>query len=96
MSKQSYSEWFKNTLRDPLWWIGIGSLVGVIIVNLVRAPYELASAFWCVFGLTFIGMAIRGKDVGHGRPMTTAERLVAVVAGIVIVVLFAVTIFTRP
>ncbi len=85
MSKQPYSELARNALRDPLWWVGLGAAVALVVSYFVEAPYWLISAFWCLFGLTFVASAIRGKDVQRNRPMTRAERIVSAVVGIVIV-----------
>ncbi len=95
MSEMPYSERLRNTMRDPLWWTKIGSLVGVVIANLAKAPYWLAAVFWCVFGLAFIASAIRGKDVGLNRAMTPSERRSSAVIGIVAAVLFGLTVIIK-
>ncbi len=95
MSEMPYSERLKNIARDPLWWIKLLSMVGVVVINLVRGPYWLASAFWCVFGLAFIASAIRGKEMGLDRPMTSYERRVSAVVGILVTALFAITLVVK-
>lgn len=94
MSKRPYSERLRNRARDPLRWIMLGSAVAVVVTSFVQAPFWLVSAFWCVFGLTFVASAIRGKEAG-GEPMTPSERLVLAVGGIAIAVLSVITIVTK-
>ncbi len=96
MSDKSYSNWFKNTLRDPLWWIWILSLIVVAlsaILDMVGvidsdvAPFNAVyNISWAVFGLTLVGVAIRGKDIGEDKPMSTGLRIFSAVLGIFVAV----------
>lgn len=94
MSKRPYSERLRNRARDPLRWIMLGSAVAVVAAGFFQAPFWLVSAFWCVFGLTFVASAIRGKEAGN-EPMTPSERLVIAVGGIAIVAFSVITIITK-
>ncbi len=92
MSDKPYSTWLKNTVRDPLWWVWIISLVIVAlsaILDMVGvidsdvAPYNAVyNVSWAVFGLTLVAVAVRGKDIGEDKPMSTGLRIFSAVLGI--------------
>lgn len=94
MSNDSYSNWLKNCQHDPLWWLWIASLLSplsTIILDLAGVidrsvePYSLANnTSWVVFGVIMIAIAVRGKDLGEDKPMSTAGRIVCAVLGLVV------------
>lgn len=96
MSDKSYSNWFKNTVQDPLWWVWLLSAVVAALVSILDlagvidgdvAPYNMAfNVSWAILGLSFIACAIRGKDVGESKPMTTGARIFTAALGIFVAV----------
>lgn len=96
MANKSYSEWLKNTVRDPLWWtwiISIAVVVVVLILDLVGVidrdvePFcDVANVSWAVFGTTLILASVRGKDVGADQPMSTGVRVFTAALGIIVLV----------
>lgn len=94
MSNDSNSNWLKNCQHDPLWWLWIVSLlspVSTMILDLVGVidrsvePYSLANnTSWVVFGIISVACAVRGKDLGEDKPMSTGARVFCAVLGVVV------------
>ncbi len=95
MSNESYSSWLKNSLRDPLFWIWVLSLIAPActavldlagVIDRDVAPYStIAQVSWLVFGAVLIIAAVRGTDIGQkDQPMSTAVRVFTAVIGIVV------------
>ncbi len=102
MSDKSYSTWIKNTVLDPVWWLWILSAVVAAAISVLDlagvidsdvAPYNMAfNVSWVVLGLSILACAIRGKDVGEDKPMTTGTRVFTAVLGIFLAVVAVISI----
>lgn len=92
MSNNSYSNWLQKCKHDPLWWIWLLSLVSPAItavldlagvINRDLAPYSTINhASWVVFGAILILVAVRNKDLGEDKPMSTGLRVFCVALGV--------------
>ena len=95
MSDKPYRETVKDALHDPVWWIRLPSAIAALIFLLVKplgfdaAVGDVAfNVSMVLFAVTFLIEAVRGRNVGADRPMGTAERVVSVVIGAFIAVVF--------
>ncbi len=94
MSDESYSNWLKNCEKDPLWWLWIVSLLSPLstmildfagVIDRDVEPYSLVNnTSWVVFGVILVAVAVRGKDIGEDKPMSTAGRVVCAALGIAV------------
>ncbi len=92
MSNESYSTWLNNCKRDPLFWIWILSLIipavtAVLdlagVIDSDAAPYAVASQVsWVVFGVVLILVAVRNRDLGEDKPMSTGLRIFCAALGV--------------
>ena len=106
MSNKSYSEWVKKCMRDPLWWTelvsaAIAAIIAILdltgVITRYGTPLDVVfNVCLGIFGLTLILVAVRGRDIGADKPMTTSSRIFTAILGVIVaVIMFSLGIFPK-
>lgn len=95
MSNGSYSQRVKKCMRDPLWWTelvsaAIAAIIAILDIAGVITRYgtPLDTVFnvcWGIFGVSLLLVAVRGRDIGIDKPMTTSSRVFTAILGIIVI-----------